>query len=90
MKLPSFMKINSHSRFEIRPRYYDERKERLEHLEKKYHGEHSRESAEARMKGSFRGSSMRNSSMKRTSSSNLTLLAIIVCLSLLAWYFLYK
>ncbi len=37
-RLPSFMKINRIRRFNFQPRYYDERKERLEQLKKKYHG----------------------------------------------------
>lgn len=37
-KLPSFFKQNTHRGFEFKPRYYDERKERLEELKKKYEG----------------------------------------------------
>ncbi|MDZ7847273.1 MAG: hypothetical protein U5L96_11130 [Owenweeksia sp.] len=35
-KLPSFIRQNQHKRFEFTPRYYDERKERLEEMRKKY------------------------------------------------------
>lgn len=84
------MKINSHSRFEYRPRYYDERKERLEQIKAKYSGEHSKEHTRERIKGSFKNATIKNSFMRRGASSNITLLAIVVGLSALAWYFLYK
>lgn len=84
------MKINSHSRFEYRPRYYDERKERLEHIKAKYSGERNEEATKERIKGSFKNSTIKNSTLRKTGSSNLTLLALVVGLSVIAWYFLYK
>jgi len=42
-RLPSFMKINRIRRFDFKPRYYDERKERLDHLKKKYNDEGEKE-----------------------------------------------
>ncbi|MEN8137447.1 MAG: hypothetical protein ABFR62_03365 [Bacteroidota bacterium] len=85
MKLPSFIKLNSYKRFDFQPRYYDERKERLERIKAKYKGENSPEATKERIRGSFKKSSKR-----KTGSSNIRLLLIIAGLLFLAWYFLYK
>lgn len=85
MKLPSFIPINPYSRFKFKPRYYDERKERLEQLEEKYHGEHSVEATRERLKGSFK-----KTSKAKGGSTNMRLLALIFGLSFLAWYLLFR
>jgi len=50
--MSSFFKLNRNKRFSYTPRYYDERKERLENMKKKHGNEKS--SVELRMRGSFR------------------------------------
>ncbi len=85
MKIPSFIQLNTYSRFEFKPRYYDERKERLEQIKKKYAGEHSTEATRERISGSFK-----KSSKSKGSSTNGRLIIIIAGLSFLAWYLLYR
>jgi len=50
--MSSFFKLNKNKKFNYTPRYYDERKERLENLKKQYSEEET--SAEARMRGKFK------------------------------------
>ncbi len=54
--MKSFFKQQKNKKFSYTPRYYDERKERLESL-KKQHEDDSTKSIEMRMKGSFRRAS---------------------------------
>ncbi len=51
--LSSFFKQNKNKKYSYTPRYYDERKERLENMKKKY-GDNSKESLEMRMRGKIR------------------------------------
>jgi len=85
MKLPSFIPLNSYSRFKFSPRYYDERRERREQLEEKYHGEHSTEATHDRLKGSFK-----KTTKTKGSTTNIRLIAIISGLSFIAWYLLFR
>jgi len=80
-----FIPLNSYQRFKFKPRYYDERKERLEQLEEKYHGKHSTEATRERLKGSFK-----RTSKAKKSNTNMRLIVIIAGLSFLAWYLLFK
>ena len=50
--MPSFFKLRKNKKFEYTPRYYDERKERLENM-KKQHG-NEKTTAEQRMRGKFK------------------------------------
>jgi len=84
MKLPSFIPLNSYQRFKFTPRYYDERKERLEQLEEKYHGVHSTEATRDRLKGSFK-----KTSKAKGGSTNMRLLILIAGMSFIAWYLLH-
>jgi len=47
-----FIKLNKNKKYSYTPRYYDERKERLENLKKQQ--EEGESSAEIRMRGSFK------------------------------------
>jgi len=85
MKLPSFIPLNPYNRFKFTPRYYSESKERIEQLEKKYHGEHSTEATRERLKGSFK-----KTSKTKGSTTNMRLLGIIAGLSFIAWYLLFR
>ena len=90
-RLPSFFKQNQHKRFEYSPRFYDERKERLEEIRKKYS-----ESGEAK-KFSSEGFRMRMSSEWRSGSSrkssrgtNMRLILIVMALILLSYLILFN
>ena len=48
-----FIKLRKNKQFSYTPRYYDERKERLENM-KKTHSEKEESSAEIRMRGKFK------------------------------------
>jgi len=56
MRLPTLFKQNKNKSFGYKPRYYDERKERLERLHEKHHG--------AKDATSIKGSFKRRSSFK--------------------------
>lgn len=86
MRIPSFIKINNYNRFEFTPRYYDERKERIEQLEEKYGHKDSPEATRIRLKGSFKKGQKRSSNK----STTIRLLLIVAGLSYLAWSFLYS
>jgi hypothetical protein len=89
-KLPSFFKQHQAKPFQFTPRYYDERKERIEELRKQYSGERSApKPGEKRIKfkrnelSTNQWSSSRN---KQVQSSNRTLLLIVVALFLATYY----
>jgi len=84
MKLPSFIKINNYSRFEFKPRYYDERKERIDNLKAKYNGENNKEVISSRITGSFK-----KNSKKKSGIANTRLFAIIMGLSVFAGYLIF-
>jgi len=50
--MPSFFNLNKNKKFGYTPRYYDERKERLDNLKKQYSDETT--TAEQRMRGKFK------------------------------------
>lgn len=84
-KLPSFIRQNKHKTFEFKPRYYNERKERIEELRKKYGkadpkerkgGEHLRGELSDRW---------RENRQTKVNSSNRTLLLIVVALLALTY-----
>lgn len=85
MKLPSFIKQNSYNRFQFKPRYYDERKERLKQLEEKYNGENSNKAINLRIKGSFKKN--KTTKYKNTNVLVLMIFSFLVCI---AWFYLYK
>ncbi len=84
--MPSFFKPQKNKKFSYQPRYYDERKERLENLKKQY-GDDSKESIEMRMRGKFR----RHSSHKIPgffSKATLRTFIILGFLALAVYYLL--
>lgn len=89
-KLPSIFKQHSAKGFEFKPRYYNERKERLENLRNKYalyedarqkRGDERSQALEDKMHSEW--TSRRQSSVN---SSNRILLLIIVALLFLTYY----
>lgn len=91
-KLPSFIRQNQHQRFEFRPRYYDERKERLAEIKRKYEAspedrEARRERIQFRREGSI-GREWRGVKAHSSQRSNGRLVLIIIALFALAYYLL--
>ncbi len=82
----AFFKLHKNKQFTYTPRYYDERKERLENLKKQY-GDDSVESIEMRMRGKIR---RRQTSKIPGLFSNATLRTFIILgiLILLVYYVL--
>lgn len=86
-KLPSFIRQNKHKTFEFKPRYYNESKERIEELRKKYH----KTDGAANQQG---GDSMRaaihekwnGNRAAKVQSSNRRLFVLITGLFALAYY----
>ncbi|PTM03902.1 MAG: hypothetical protein DA405_09075 [Bacteroidetes bacterium] len=85
-KLPSFIKQNRHKAFEFKPRYYDERQERLDKLKRKYerekqikktNGEHMRENL---------SNSWQDARQTKVNSSNRMLMVIILALLSITYY----
>ena len=76
-------KPRSHYVFDYKPRYYNERKERLQNLEEKYHGnkDESEESSKIRLtKNNLKNDWVRNKRNATDKSSNLRLAIIIAIL----------
>jgi len=72
-KLPSFFKASSAKSFSFKPRYYDERKERREKLEK---------GTKAKIKFP------RNHTKKKEKGRSIRIIFLIIILSLLAYKFI--
>ncbi len=84
--MASFFKPRKNKKFSYEPRYYDERKERLDKLKKQY-GDDSKESIEMRMRGKFK----RHSSHKIPglfSKANLRTFIILGILVVAIYYLL--
>ncbi len=86
--MASFFKLNKNKKFSYTPRYYDERKERLENLKKQYEAE-GKSSIEARMRGKFRRHKT-NKIPGLFSGANLRTFIILGFLVLAVYYFLKK
>lgn len=85
-KLPSIFKHHGPRAFQLKPRYYDERKERIEELKKKYEGKHVPVSTDG-----FRekiNDKWRADRSKGARSSNMRLIVIIAILFLLTYLIL--
>ncbi len=84
-KLPTIFKQRKTRSFDFKPRYYDERKERIEELKKKYNNNadgQSKSRADFRYEMSSEWRGMRSGNIK---NSNSRLFAIIVVLTLLTY-----
>ena len=88
-----FIKVNRHKKYNYSPRYYDERKERLERLIEKYEEKEDvdKQSAEyrARMKQRIEQSwEMNSASASSARSANVRLIIILAALLLLTYFIL--
>lgn len=85
-------KPQSHYVFDYKPRYYDERKERLQMLEEKYHGNkdsNDDESVKVRLiKNNLKNDWVKNKRSATDKSSNIRLAIIIAALIGIAAYIL--
>ncbi len=86
-KLPSFIKQNSHRRFEFKPRYYNERKERLDEIKKKYEGVNPSKAITETMREKMQ-MKWREERKSSARNSNFRLVAIIGVLFLLTYLML--
>ncbi len=85
---PSFFKPQKNRKFSYTPRYYDERKERLEKLKKQYNDD-SKANIEARIRGKISRKSARKSP-GLFANANLRTFIIIGILIIIVYYFLKK
>lgn len=84
-------KPQSHYVFNYKPRYYDERKERLRNLEEKYHGQHNVDEEITKInltKNNLRNDWVKNKRSATDRSSTLRLAIIIAILVGIAAYIL--
>jgi len=86
--MKSFFKLQKSKKFSYTPRYYDERKERLDNLKKQY-GDDSSKSVEMRMKGKFKRTSG-HSVPGLFSNASLRTFLILGVLFLVVYYLLRK
>ncbi|HKJ07077.1 MAG TPA: hypothetical protein VJ970_06395 [Flavobacteriaceae bacterium] len=77
-----FLKPQTHYVFDYKPRYYSERKERLQKLEEKYHGK-SKDVKAPRIKLSKNNLRQEWTKTKRTASDRATTLRLAVIITLL-------
>jgi len=85
-KLPSFIKQNRHKNFEFKPRYYDERKERIQELRKKYGQETgARPTGGEHLRGKL-SNHWQESRGAKVQKSNRTLILIIAILLFITYY----
>ena len=85
-RLPSFIKINKHKRFELSPRYYSERKERLRRLQEKY----EKIDGDVSIRREFKERWSRNRKLTKSSSSYATVRLVVIMIVLFAlayWVF---
>lgn len=88
-----FMKVNRHKRFEYSPRYYDERKERLDRIKAKYAEEGEKVKTAAAYRERLRQSIEDNWGKEgnkaiQSRSANLRLILILVLLLAGAYFLL--
>lgn len=84
-------KPRSHYVFDYKPRYYDERKERLKNLEEKYHGDNDGDDDISRMtlsKNNLKNDWVKNKRSATDKSTNIRLAVIIAVLVGLVSYIL--
>lgn len=95
MKLPRFIKIPQYSRFEYKPLYYDERKERLEAKIKEYQKEKEPKEGEKRdfkpdFKGNFTNKFSRDITARQKKAANLRVTIVVIFLVVITYLILDK
>ena len=85
-KLPSFIKLNRNRSFAFKPRYYSERKERLEEVKRKYEREKEVSAAnEGRLREDL-ATKWKDARQTKVNSSNRVLMLIIITLLTITYY----
>ena len=93
MALPSFFKIQQHKTFEYRPRYYDERKEKMQERIKSAEKELGINNGEQKYQTRITRGSMRGYMTKATAEkkqSNVRLLIILGAIGLLLYIMFFR
>ncbi|MGK0407523.1 MAG: hypothetical protein ACJAZH_001342 [Roseivirga sp.] len=85
-KLPSFIKLNRNRSFDFKPRYYSERKERLEEVKRKYEREKEISVANGERLREDLGTKWQDTRQTKVNSSNRVLLLIIIALLAITYY----
>lgn len=86
-----FMKVNRHRRFNFTPRFYDERKERIDKLREAYHGDtdSSPEERQLQLRERIQSNWSTNKSYsKKSKAANLRLIIILAVLLLIVYLIL--
>jgi hypothetical protein len=85
-KLPSFIKLNRNRSFAFKPRYYSERKERLEEVKRKYEREKEISVANGERLREDLDTKWQDTRQTKVNSSNRVLLLIIIALLAITYY----
>lgn len=84
MKLPTLFKQKGNKSYNYTPRYYDERKERLEEIKSKHERRGDREYFEGYRRKSFRDDWKTTRSSQNSSQSRLRFIVILILLFMFA------
>jgi len=93
LRLPKFIKLPEHNRFEYRPLYYDKRKEELEKKVKKYKLQKERQEKQEykpEIKGKFNRSYNRTNLKKQKKAANIRLAIIVIFTTAIVYIILEK
>ncbi len=85
MRLPSFFKQQRNKTYNYKPRYYDERKERMDKLRKQKEAERDTDYFKEYRKKSFREDWKTVKSMDRNKNSRLRFIIILILLFMFAY-----
>lgn len=86
MRLPTLFKQRAPKAYNYKPRYYDERKERLEALKKSKEHRSNEEYFEGYRRKSYRDDWKSARNTKSDKNSRLRFIVILILLFLFAWY----
>lgn len=94
MGIPTFFRLPKHKTFQYNPRYYDERKERLQvrikQIEQEMGVNQGDEYVPRISKGSIRGHNSRLRNKKAERQSNVRLLIILIVLLLITYILFFR
>lgn len=93
LRLPQFIKLPEHTRFEYRPLYYDKRKEDLEEKVNKFKKQKElleKGDYKPEIKGKFSRSFNRGATKKQKKAANIRLAIIIIFTAIIAYIIIQK
>ena len=93
LRLPQFIKLPDHTRFEYRPLYYDKRKEDLDEKVNKFKKQKElleKGNYKPEIKGKFVSSFNRGATKKQKKAANIRLTIIIVFTAAIAYFVIQK